>query len=58
VKGKIKMKKLVNKLTPDKNKQLDVDEFKHAKRGIRKQIQKFGSFMAGMIMPVVSILIA
>lgn len=36
----------------------ELADFKHAKKGVRKQIQKFGSFMAGMVMPTVGILIA
>jgi len=40
-------------------KDINVDDFKHVKKeGFRKNLQKFGSFMSGMVMPVVSILIA
>lgn len=46
------------KLKTDEDKSLILENAKHAKKGIRKAIQKFGSFMAGMIMPVVSLMIA
>jgi len=40
-------------------KDINIDDFKHVKKeGFRKNLQKFGSFMSGMVMPVVSILIA
>ncbi|WHQ36846.1 hypothetical protein [Spiroplasma sp. SV19] len=45
-------------LKVDQDKSLALDDLKHAKKGIRKMVQKFGSFMAGMIMPTVSLLIA
>ncbi|MBY7704138.1 hypothetical protein JIY74_28210 [Vibrio harveyi] len=35
-----------------------INEAKNSKNVIKKHIQKVGSFMAGMIMPTVSILIA
>lgn len=47
------------KLKTDNPRQArEISDFKHAKKGVRKQIQKFGSFMAGMVMPTVGILIA